>query len=324
VTRSPRSPRSERHLDLAAVERPRDVEADPFEDADHGGVVGEHLADEPIDPVRRCGGGEPLEQPRRDPSTLERVGDGEGDLGRPRIAQAYVVGERDDPILAVLRNRTDQRPALRPVGVEHRLHEVLVHRGVAMEAEVEATRRALLEEAQERSPILLRRRTQPQRAPVAQDDVDGSGVNVGRGHEPSLPLPGTPVRRRHAEWTAERPQCACARPRMQSQLDFADGDGMDARTLQASRRRLAELRREGIQQLAVGAAAVVGSLVLTVAYRPLVMPLFLGGVAVGALAMRSLWRHWDLVDRLADDRDAHVLPEVAAYAARHGRVDDKS
>jgi hypothetical protein len=97
---------------------------------------------------------------------------------------------------------------------------------------------------------------------------------------------------------------------------------MDARTLEASRARLAELRREEIEQLAVSAAAIAGSLVLTSVYRPLVLPLFVGGVALGVLAIRCLWQHWDLVDRLADDHDAHVIPEVGAYAARHGRVDD--
>jgi len=98
---------------------------------------------------------------------------------------------------------------------------------------------------------------------------------------------------------------------------------MDARTLEASRARLAELRREEIEQLAVSAAAIAGSLVLTSVYRPLVLPLFAGGVALGVLAIRCLWRRWDLVDRLADDRDAHDIPEVRAYAIRQGRVEDE-
>jgi hypothetical protein len=99
---------------------------------------------------------------------------------------------------------------------------------------------------------------------------------------------------------------------------------MDARTLETSRTRLAELRCEEREQLAVGAAAVGASLALTTAYQPLVLPLFLGGCALWALAMRSLWRHWDLVDRLADDRDAHVIPEVEAYASRHRRTADEA
>src|SRR4029077_20171571 len=35
----------------------------------------------------------------------------------------------------------------------------------------------------------------------------------------------------------------------------------------------------------------------------------------------SLWRRWDLVDRLADDRDAYVISTVRAYAARDARMD---
>lgn len=94
---------------------------------------------------------------------------------------------------------------------------------------------------------------------------------------------------------------------------------MNARRIEASRTRLAELRREELQQFVVSAAAMAGSLVLTSVSQQLVLPLFLGGLALGTLAVRCLWRHWDLVDRLADDPDAHVIPEVAAYAARHGR-----
>jgi hypothetical protein len=52
--------------------------------------------------------------------------------------------------------------------------------------------------------------------------------------------------------------------------------------------------------------------------RPsLAMPLFLGGVFAWALDIRALYRHWDLLDRLADERDAFVIPEVASYASRH-------
>jgi hypothetical protein len=62
-------------------------------------------------------------------------------------------------------------------------------------------------------------------------------------------------------------------------------------------------------------------LTATVVCPPLVLPLFLGGLTIGALGVGSLWRHWDLVDRLADDRDAYVIPEVRAYAARDARMD---
>lgn len=88
--------------------------------------------------------------------------------------------------------------------------------------------------------------------------------------------------------------------------------------------RLAELRRDQVQQLSLGSCAVVASLALTYAYEPLALPLFVGGFAVLLLGMRSLWRHWDLVDRLAEDPSTHVIPEVAVYARLHQRRDDES
>ena len=94
---------------------------------------------------------------------------------------------------------------------------------------------------------------------------------------------------------------------------------MDPQRLEATRTRLVELRHDELQQFGVSAAATLASLGLTVVYRPLVLPLFVGGIAVGILAMRSLWRRWDLVDRLSEDPTMHVIPEIAVYADRHGR-----
>jgi hypothetical protein len=96
---------------------------------------------------------------------------------------------------------------------------------------------------------------------------------------------------------------------------------MNAQLVEQARERLAELRREQIEQFFVGACAVVTSLVLTTVYTTLVLPLFVGGFAVLMLGIRSLWRHWDLVDRLAEDPSMHAIPEVAEYARRHGHHD---
>ena len=52
----------------------------------------------------------------------------------------------------------------------------------------------------------------------------------------------------------------------------------------------------------------------------LALPLFFGGLAVGALGVRALWRRWDLVDRLAGERDAYVLPEVLEHASREATI----
>ena len=63
--------------------------------------------------------------------------------------------------------------------------------------------------------------------------------------------------------------------------------------------RLQELRRLGHDRLAVGAVALVLAVAVTLVYPPLAVPLLVGGIAVGALGLRSLWQHWDLGDRVA-------------------------
>jgi hypothetical protein len=96
---------------------------------------------------------------------------------------------------------------------------------------------------------------------------------------------------------------------------------VQARAVIEAEARLAQLRRDEWQQLGLAALALGASLVMTAAYEPLVAPLFFGGMAMWLLGIRSLWRCWDLVDRLADDRDAYVISAVRAYAARDARMD---
>jgi len=85
--------------------------------------------------------------------------------------------------------------------------------------------------------------------------------------------------------------------------------------------QLVKVRHDEVHRLALAALALGGALGATFVHEPLVIPLFLGGLALGALGVGSLWRHWDLVDRLADDGDAYGIPEVRAYAARDARMD---
>jgi hypothetical protein len=66
--------------------------------------------------------------------------------------------------------------------------------------------------------------------------------------------------------------------------------------------------------LAIGATQVAPSLAV---------PLLVGGVAVLALALGAFWRSWDLVDRLVLDRDAYVIPEVRARAARTATMEQR-
>jgi hypothetical protein len=96
---------------------------------------------------------------------------------------------------------------------------------------------------------------------------------------------------------------------------------MYARALDDATTRLRELRREEWQDIALGLLALALALLATRLRPELAMPLFLGGVAVGALGVRALWRRWDLVDRLAGDRDAYVIDEVRTYAAREATTE---
>ena len=94
------------------------------------------------------------------------------------------------------------------------------------------------------------------------------------------------------------------------------GVHMDARTLDQAASRLEELGGEVKEDLGIAALALALSLLAAELRPSLAIPLFIGGVGVAVLGVRALWRRWDLVDRLAGDRDAYVIREVRAYAVR--------
>lgn len=91
---------------------------------------------------------------------------------------------------------------------------------------------------------------------------------------------------------------------------------MYARAVDDAGARLRELHREEWEDLALAGAALALAAAASALAPSLAVPLFVGGLASGILGVRALWRHWDLVDRLAGDRDAYVIPEVRAYASR--------
>lgn len=96
---------------------------------------------------------------------------------------------------------------------------------------------------------------------------------------------------------------------------------MDARTIDDAGARLRELRQEEWEDLGLAALAL-GLAVLAAHARPsLALPLFLGGIGVGALGLRALWRRWDLVERLSGERDAYVIPDVLAHASREATLE---
>ena len=96
---------------------------------------------------------------------------------------------------------------------------------------------------------------------------------------------------------------------------------MYARAVDDASSRLRELRDEEFEDLGLAALALGLALGATQVRPVFAMPLFLGGVVIGARGVRALWRRWDLVERLAGERDAYVIPEVRAFAAREATLD---
>jgi hypothetical protein len=96
---------------------------------------------------------------------------------------------------------------------------------------------------------------------------------------------------------------------------------MYARAVEDAADRLRELRREGWEDL--GLSALVLALAVTAAafHSSLALPLFAGGLAVGALGVRAVWRRWDLVERLSGEHDAYLIPEVLAHASREAEIE---
>ena len=99
------------------------------------------------------------------------------------------------------------------------------------------------------------------------------------------------------------------------------GEAMYTRAVEEAADRLVELRREEYGDLTVAVLALGLAVLATQVFPPLALPLFAGGLGVALLGMRALWRRWDLVDRLAGERDAYAISDVRAYAEREATMD---
>jgi hypothetical protein len=99
---------------------------------------------------------------------------------------------------------------------------------------------------------------------------------------------------------------------------------MYARAVDDAEVRLRELRAEERGDLALAALALGTSVAATQFVSELALPLFLGGLVVGVLGMRALWRRWELVERLSGDRDAYVISEVLAHASRETALERRA
>ncbi len=96
---------------------------------------------------------------------------------------------------------------------------------------------------------------------------------------------------------------------------------MYARAVDDAAERLRELRQEEWGQFGLGALTFGLAIAATQVYPPLALPLFFGGLAVAAFGVRAGWRRWDLVERLAGERDAYVISEVLTFASREATME---
>jgi hypothetical protein len=94
-----------------------------------------------------------------------------------------------------------------------------------------------------------------------------------------------------------------------------------ARAVDHADTRLRELRQEGRGELGVAAAALAASVAATELLPALAVPLFIGGLVVGLLGVRAMWRRWDLLERLSGESDAHVISDVRAFASREATME---
>jgi hypothetical protein len=96
---------------------------------------------------------------------------------------------------------------------------------------------------------------------------------------------------------------------------------MYARAVDDGAAELRALRHEEWEDLGLGAVTVALAVAATQVLPALAVPLFDGGIVVTIKGVRAAWSRWDLVDRLADERDAYVIPEVLAYASQHASME---
>ena len=96
---------------------------------------------------------------------------------------------------------------------------------------------------------------------------------------------------------------------------------MYARAVEDAAQDLRELCQEEWGDFGLGVLAFCLAAAATELRPAWALPLLIGGMTVWVLGVRALWRRWDLVDRLAGDRDACVIPEVLACASREATMD---
>jgi hypothetical protein len=91
---------------------------------------------------------------------------------------------------------------------------------------------------------------------------------------------------------------------------------MDARSVERAEAQLHELKLQSLEDFLLAAVAFAVALIGTRLLPAMSVPLLVGGMGVAFLGMRALVRRYLLLEDLAVDRDAYLIPEVRAIAAR--------
>jgi hypothetical protein len=91
---------------------------------------------------------------------------------------------------------------------------------------------------------------------------------------------------------------------------------MDARSVERAEIQLHELRLQGLCDFVLAGVAFAAALAGSRLLPPLAVPLLVAGMGVALLGMRALVRRYLLLEDLAVDRDAYLIPEVRAVALR--------
>jgi hypothetical protein len=96
---------------------------------------------------------------------------------------------------------------------------------------------------------------------------------------------------------------------------------MYARAVDDFGSRLRDLRREEWSELGLAALAIGLALLATQTRPEFAIPLFVGGLAVTFRGLIAAWRRWEIVDRLAAEPDAYVIPEVRKHALQEATIE---
>ena len=97
---------------------------------------------------------------------------------------------------------------------------------------------------------------------------------------------------------------------------------MYARQVEEQSSELHELKRDELEL--IGLTVLCFGLALAAHGRPTVaLPLLAAGLGGAALAVRTFWRRWDLVDRLLMERDAYEIAEVRTRAEQMALLENR-